>query len=394
VSADIRGTVAPGYERVRDAFAANFAERGDTGASVAVVAGGQPVVHLWGGWADRARTQPWQPDTLTNVWSSTKAMTALCALVLIDRGELDPDAPVARYWPEFAAAGKADIPVRWVLSHRAGLAALSQPVTQDDLLDWATMTSRLAAQPPLWPPGTVSGYHSVTFGYLVGEVVRRVTGQSLGRFFAAEVAGPLRADFHIGLAEVDLARCAQLHNLPAPAPDEQAGRAARLGAADLSGYPALAAALGQPATRFRANDRGWRMAEIPAANGHGTALALATILGAAVDGAGGLSPGPLSSHPLISAGTLAAARTGQGRCTDLVLGIPMDWGLGVALSGPEGHFGPNPAAFGHDGAGGSAVCADPEAGFAFSYVMNGMAWSLVDDQRKMSLLDAVYASVR
>jgi CubicO group peptidase (beta-lactamase class C family) len=136
------------------------------------------------------------------------------------------------------------------------------------------------------------------------------------------------------------------------------------------------------------------MAEIPAANGHGTALALATILGAAVDGAGGLSPGPLSSHPLISAGTLAAARTGQGRCTDLVLGIPMDWGLGVALSGPEGHFGPNPAAFGHDGAGGSAVCADPEAGFAFSYVMNGMAWSLVDDQRKMSLLDAVYASVR
>jgi CubicO group peptidase (beta-lactamase class C family) len=404
VSADIHGTVAPGYERVRDAFAANFAERGDTGASVAVVAGGQPVVHLWGGWADRARTQPWQPDTLTNVWSTTKAMTALCALVLIDRGELDPDAPVARYWPEFAAAGKADIPVRWVLSHRAGLAALSQPVTQDDLLDWAKMTGLLAAQAPLWPPGTISGYHSVTFGYLVGEVVRRVTGQSLGRFFATEVAGPLAADFHIGLAEADLARCAQLHNLPAPAPGEPAGRAARLGAADLSGYPALAAALGQPATRFRGNDRGWRMAEIPAANGHGTALALATILGAAVDGAGRLSSGPpssgplsshpLSSHPLIGAGTLAAARTGQGRCTDLVLGIPMDWGLGFALSGPEGHFGPNPAAFGHDGAGGSAVCADPEVGFAFSYVMNGMAWSLVDDQRKMSLLDAVYASVR
>ena len=390
MSAGIQGTVAPGYERVRGAFAANFAERGETGASVAVVAGGQPVVHLWGGWADRARTQPWQADTLTNVWSSTKAMTALCALVLIDRGELDLDAPVARYWPEFAAAGKADIPVRWVLSHRAGLATLSQPVTQDDLLDWATMTSRLAAQAPLWPPGTVSGYHSVTFGYLVGEVVRRVTGQSLGRFLAAEVAGPLGADFHIGLAEADLARCAQLHNLPAPGPGEPSGRAARLGAADLSGYPALAAALGQPATRFRGNDRGWRMAEIPAANGHGTALALATILGAAVDGA----PGRPSSHPLIGPGTLAAARTGQGRCTDLVLGIPMNWGLGFALSGPEGHFGPNPAAFGHDGAGGSAVCADPEAGFAFSYVMNGMAWSLVDDARKMTLLDAVYASVR
>jgi CubicO group peptidase (beta-lactamase class C family) len=382
----IHGTVAPGYERVRDAFAANFAERGDTGASVAVVAGGQPVVHLWGGWADRGRTRPWQPDTLTNVWSTTKAMTALCALILIDRGELDPDAPVARYWPEFAAAGKRDIPLRWVLSHRAGLAAFSQPVTQDDLLDWGKMTSLLAAQAPLWPPGTARGYHSVTFGYLVGEVVRRVTGQSLGRFFAAEVAGPLGADFHIGLAEADLPRCAQLHNLPPPAPGEPAGRAARLGAADLSGYPALAAALGQPPIRFRGNDRGWRMAEIPAANGHGTALALATILGAAVHQSG--------APPLISAGTLAAARTSQGRGTDLVLGIPMDWGLGVALSGSDGHFGPNPAAFGHDGAGGSAVCADPEAGFAFSYVMNGMAWSLVDDGRKMALLDAVYASVR
>jgi CubicO group peptidase (beta-lactamase class C family) len=380
----IHGTVAPGYERVRDAFAANFAERGDTGAGVAVVAGGQPVVHLWGGWADRARTRPWQPDTLTNVWSSTKAMTALCALVLIDRGELDPDAPVARYWPEFAAAGKADIPLRWVLGHRAGLAVLSQPVTQDDLLDWAKMTSRLAAQAPLWPPGMVSGYHSITFGYLVGEVVRRVTGQSLGGFFAAEVAGPLGADFHIGLAAADLPRCSQLHNLPMPPADEQAGRAARLGRADLSGYPALAAALQLPPIRFRGNDRGWRMAEIPAANGHGTALALATILGAAVHG----------SPPLISPGTLAAARTGQGRGTDLVLGVPLDWGLGFALSGPEGHYGPNPAAFGHDGAGGSAVCADPEAGFAFSYVMNGMAWSLVDDRRKMALLDAVYASVR
>lgn len=383
---EIHGTVASGYERVRDAFAANFAERGETGASVAVLASGQPVVHLWGGWADRARTRPWQPDTLTNVWSTTKAMTALCVLILIDRGELDPDAPVARYWPEFAAAGKRDIPLRWVLSHRAGLATFSQPVTQDDLLDWVKMTSLLAAQAPLWPPGTASGYHSVTFGYLAGEVVRRVTGQSLGRFFAAEVAGPLGADFHIGLAEEDLPRCAQLHNLPAPVPGEPAGRSARLGAADLSGYPALAAALGQPPIRFRGNDRGWRMAEIPAANGHGTALALATILGAAVHQAG--------SPPLIGAGTLAAARTSQGRGTDLVLGIPMDWGLGVALSGPDGHFGPNPAAFGHDGAGGSAVCADPEAGLAFSYVMNGMAWSLVDDGRKMALLDAVYASVR
>ena len=380
----IHGTIAPGYERVRDAFAENFAERGEAGASVAVVAGGQPVVHLWGGWADKARTRPWQQDTLTNVWSSTKAITALCALVLIDRGELDPDAPVARYWPEFAAAGKAGIPLRWLLSHRAGLAAPAEPVTNEDLLDWAKMTSLLAAQAPLWPPGTVSGYHAVTFGYLVGEVVRRVTGQSLGRFFAERIAGPLGADFHIGLAAADLPRCAQVHNIPMPPADGQPSRAERLGEVDLSGYPALSAALQLPPIRFRPNDANWQMAEIPAANGHGTALALATVLDAAVHG----------SPPLISAGTLAAARTGQGRGIDLVLGIPLDWGLGFALSGPEGHYGPNPAAFGHDGAGGSTVCADPEAGFAFSYVMNGMAWSLVDDPRRMVLLDAVYASVR
>lgn len=191
----IEGFVAPGWEPVRDAFEENFTARGELGAGVAVLAHGEQVVSLHGGWADEARTRPWQPDTLVHVWSTTKAMTAVCVHILMDRGELDLDAPVARYWPEFAAGGKADMPLRWVLSHRAGLSGLSVPVRAADLLDWERMISLLAAQEPLWEPGTVSGYHAITFGYLAGEVVRRVTGQSLGQFFAAEVGGPLDADF-------------------------------------------------------------------------------------------------------------------------------------------------------------------------------------------------------
>jgi CubicO group peptidase (beta-lactamase class C family) len=379
----INGTVADGYEPVRDAFAANFAERGEIGASFAVVAGGEPVVNLWAGSADPAGTQPWQADTLTNVWSTTKAMTSLCVAILMDRAGLDPDTPVARYWPEFAAAGKAGIPLRWVLTHRSGLSGLSglaTPVTVADYLDWEKITSLLAAQQPLWEPGTASGYHAITFGFLVGEVVRRVTGQTLGEFFAAEVAGPLGADFYIGLPEANLPRCGSLQGVR-PSEQEQSA----LAAAYANAHPAALAALLNPSlTGDEANDPDWRRAEIPAANGHGTALALATIMGAVVDG----------SQRLISMGTMEAMRAGQGTYHDLVLGFPLEWGLGIARSGPEQHFGPNPAAFGHDGFGGSATCADPEAGLAMAYVMNRMGMNLVDDPRKMTLLDAVYASVR
>jgi CubicO group peptidase (beta-lactamase class C family) len=376
----INGTVADGYEQVRDAFAANFAERGEIGASVAVVANGEPVVNLWAGWADPAGTQPWQAGTLTNVWSTTKAMTSLCVAILMDRAGLDPDTPVARYWPEFAAAGKADIPLRWVLTHRSGLSGLTTPVTVADYLDWEKITSLLAAQQPLWEPGTASGYHAMTFGFLVGEVVRRVTGQTLGEFFAAEVARPLDADFCIGLPEADLPRCGSLQGVR-PTEEEQSA----LAAAYANAHPAALAALVNPAlTGDEANDPDWRMAEIPAANGHGTALALATIMGALADG----------SQRLISTATMEAMRAGQGTYHDLVLGFPLEFGLGIARSGPEQHFGPNPAAFGHDGFGGSATCADPEAGLAVAYVMNRMGMNLVDDPRKMAIVEATYQSLR
>jgi CubicO group peptidase (beta-lactamase class C family) len=376
---EINGTCAAGFEPVRDAFAANFAERDEIGASVAVAVRGEPAVNLWAGWADPGRTREWQQDTLTNVWSTTKAMTSLCAHILMDRGELDPDAPVVRYWPEFAAGGKSDILVRQIMSHQSGLTGLLVPATVPDYYDWDKTTSRLAAQEPLFPPGSASGYQAITFGYLVGEVVRRITGQSCGKFFATEIAGPLGADFFIGLPRAELGRCSELQGVR-PSEDEQAALAQAYASADPA---ALAALLNPSLTGDEANADAWRMAEIPAANGHGTALGLVTVFGTLTDGSG----------RLISAKTLEAARASQGRHTDLVLGFALEFGLGFGLSGPEGHFGPNPAAFGHDGFGGSAVGADPEAGVAFAYVMNRMGMNLVDDPRKMTLIDAVYRSL-
>jgi CubicO group peptidase (beta-lactamase class C family) len=313
------------------------------------------------------------------VWSTTKAVTSLAAAILIDRGELDPDAPAARYWPEFAQGGKGDIPVRWIMSHQSGLTGLAVPASVSDYYDWETITGLLAQQEPLFPPGSASGYQAITFGYLVGEIIRRITGQSCGQFIAAEIAGPLGADFHLGVTDGDLGRCSDLRGVR-PTEDEQTA----LAQAYANAHPAALAALLNPAlTGDEANDPRWRMAEIPAANGHATALGLATIMEAAArDGA------------LISAGTLRTACTGQGRFTDLVLGIPIEFGLGFGLSGAEQHYGPNPGAFGHDGFGGSAAAGDAAAGVGFAYVMNRMGMNLVDDPRKMALVNAVYASLR
>src|SRR5215472_10613474 len=376
----IYGTCAAEFEPVREAFAANFRGHDEIGASVAVVHRGDQVVNLWAGWADPARSRAWQQDTLTNVWSTTKAVTSLCAQILIDRGELDPDAPVARYWPEFAQAGKDDIPVRWILCHKSGLTGLAVPTVVEDYYDWEKITELMAAQAPLFPPGTTTGYQAITFGYLVGEVIRRITGQTCGQFTAAEVAGPVGADFYIGLPESELGRCSDLRGVR-PSDDEQAALAQAYANAD----PAALAALVNPAlTGDEANAPGWRMAEIPAANGHTTAAALATIFGAVADGSG----------RFVSERTLAAARAGEGRHTDLVLGFAIEFGLGYGMSGPEGHFGPNPAAFGHDGFGGSAVGCDPEAGVAYAYVMNRMGMNLADDPRKMAIVNSVYRSLQ
>jgi CubicO group peptidase (beta-lactamase class C family) len=260
----IEGEVMSRFAGVRDAFAANFADGREVGASFAATFDGEPVVDLWGGWADAARTRPWTRDTIVNVFSTTKAMTALSAHVLVARGQLDLDEPVARYWPEFAQAGKERIATRHLLSHTAGLAALRAPLPRDALYDWKRMVEALAAETPWWPPGTANGYHALTSGYLVGEVVRRITGRTLGAFFRDEVAGPLGADFHIGVAP---AMDGRIGEMVPPAPEESAAVAP----ANFDPESLVGKAMANPPLRPEfANRTEWRRAEIPAANGHAT----------------------------------------------------------------------------------------------------------------------------
>ncbi|MER5460101.1 serine hydrolase domain-containing protein [Streptomyces sp. NPDC002668] len=383
--AQIDGHCDERFRAVRAAFEENFRERGELGAAVTVLIDGEPVVDLWGGWADSARSLPWQRDTLVNVWSTTKGPTALCAHLLADRGQLDLDAPVATYWPEFAAAGKEAVLVRHLLSHRAGLSGLREPHTVAELYDWELTTSRLAAAEPWWEPGTRSGYHAMTYGFLVGEVIRRITGQLPGEFLHQEVTGPLGIDFTIGLPEKEAARAAELVHPPAATSSEQAAVFAQL-------QPAALAALVNPiVSAADANTPEWRAAEIPAANGHGTARAVAALYGVFA------GRGESGGRRLLSPESAERVREGQGRCRDLVLGAGFahetEVGLGLWLSGENGSYGPNPRALGHDGFGGSCGLADPEAGISLGYVMNRMGPNIADDPRKMALIDALYKSV-
>jgi CubicO group peptidase (beta-lactamase class C family) len=382
---EVHGHCDSRFTAVRTVFEENFRDRGELGAAVAVTVDGVTVVDLWGGWADPARTRPWERDTLVNVWSTTKGPVALCAHILADRGLLDLDAPVATYWPEFAAAGKEKVLVRHLLSHRAGLTGPREPHSFADLCDWELTTARLAATEPWWEPGTRSGYHALTYGHLVGEVVRRISGLRPGAFLKREVTGPLGVDFTIGLPEREAGRAATLVHAPAVPASEQAAVFSQL-------TPAALAALTNPAVGAKeANTPAWRAAEIPAANGHGTARAVAALYGVLA------GRGTYGGHRVLSAEAAERVREGQGACRDLVLGAGFDGeteaGLGLWLSGPHGSYGPNPRAFGHDGFGGSCGLADPEAGLSLGYVMNRMGSRIADDPRKMALVEAVYSAL-
>ncbi|MFF4394983.1 serine hydrolase domain-containing protein [Streptomyces sp. NPDC001480] len=373
------------FTAVRRAFEENFRDREELGAAVAVTVGGETVVDLWGGWADAARSRPWQRDTLVNVWSTSKGPVALCAHILADRGLLDFDAPVADYWPEFAAAGKEKVLVRHLLSHRAGLSGPREPHSLRELYDWELTTARLAATEPWWEPGTRSGYHALTYGFLVGEVVRRVSGLRPGAFLEREVTGPLGIDFRIGLPEREAGRAAELVHPRAASSGEQAAIFSQLA-------PAAIAALTNPAVGAKeANTPEWRAAEIPAANGHGTARAVAELYGVFA------GRGTYRGLRVLSAEAAERVREGQGSCRDLVLGAGFERetevGLGLWLSGPNGSYGPNPRAFGHDGFGGSCGLADPEAGASLGYVMNRMGPHIADDPRKRALVDALYRAL-
>ena len=378
---EIKGLCEPGFEGVKEAFAKNFEKDGDVGASFAATVDGEFVVDIWAGHADAAKTKPWQKDTIVNVYSTTKAMAALCTLMLVDRGQIDLDAPVADYWPEFAQGGKEKLPVRYLLSHSSGLAGFEEPIPVEALYDWDRITAMLARQAPWWEPGTASGYHSLTFGYLLGEVVRRTTGKTLGTFFKEEVAGPLGADFHIGLAAEDDGRVGELIPPVMPKPGDA-------GYVDPANMSEIARKMGNPVMQVEeTRKRAWRGAEIPAANGHGNARSVARVVAALACG------GTLDGVRLLGMETIEKAIEEQISGTDLVMQMPIRYGLGFGLNGPLWPMGPNPRTFFWGGWGGSTVVIDLDARVSHSYVMNLMHVGLTGDPRSARLMNALYASL-
>lgn len=315
------------------------------------------VVDLWGGWADEARTVPWAEDTIACVFSTTKAMTSLAALVLVDHGELDLDANVAAYWPEFAAQGKGGIKVRQLLSHTSGVSGWDQPITLEDVYDWDKSTALLAAQAPWWEPGTASGYHMLTYGHLTGEVIRRITGQRLGEFFAAHIAGPLGADFHIGLSPSEFHRVADVVPPPLPA-DPPPFDPTRLDPNSVA-FKTWTNPTMRPLHECSRTE-GWRRADIGAANGHGNARSLASLQSAVACG------GEVDGVRLLSPQTIDRIFEVQSDGIDLVIGIPFKAGVGYSLL-PEGRV----CCWG--GTGGSLVITDVDRRITFAYVMNRMA---------------------
>ena len=377
-AAEVHGTCEPAFAAVAEAFAVNFARHEEVGAAVCVYHQGRPVVDLWGGLADRDVGLPWQRDTLQLVFSTTKGMAATCVHLLVERGELDLDAPVARYWPEFAAQGKGDIPLRWVMSHEAGLAAVTGEVTMDDVLGWHGVVEAIAAQAPVWEPGTAHGYHARSYGWILGEVVRRVSGRSLGRFFAEEIAGPFGLDFFIGLPDGELGRVAHLYP-PVIDPATKEVMDAFMGPDTLLGQ-----VISGPSGLFGYDDT-WNRpdvlaAEMPSSNGVGTARAVARMYAALI--------GDIDGRRLLDAATVARATEVQVSGPDKVIGMPMSFGLGYMTPPPAGP----PGSFGHAGAGGSLGIADPSTGWSLGYVMNQMQLGVTGDARSTGLVDAVVAS--
>ena len=386
---DISGHVESAFEPVKEAFEANFSERGDVGAACCVYVDGRKVVDLWGGLADSKSGRAWEEDTLALVYSTTKGVTAICVHRLAQEGLLDLDVPVASYWPDFGSAGKERVTVRHLLSHQAGLPALDARITPEQAYAWEPAVEALAKQAPFWEPGTRHGYHAVTYGWLVGEVVRQVTGRSVGRYLAEEIVPRLGLDLWIGLPDREESRVARL--LPpgpvklsreelAAMPPEQLERLQAM--ADPGSL--LQRALNPTDPPFSYNRPELHRAELPAANGIGTARSLARLYAATI--------GPVEGTRLLTDETVAAATAEQSFGPDAVLALDTRFGSGFFLPSP---FSPlmGPRSFGHAGAGGSLAFADPEAGVGFAYVMNQMQQGLSADPRPASLVSALRAAL-
>ena len=374
------GNVAPGYEGVRDAFVDNFLVSHDVGASVAAWAHGRPVVSLWGGTADQLDARPWTADTIVTVFSMTKALTTTALLHLSERGGIELDAPVARWWPEFEANGKGAITVRMLLSHRAGLPAVEGTFTLDEALSWDPIVTALAAQAPRWKPDTSFGYHLRTFGWLVGEVFRRAAGCTVGQYARAHIAGPLGLDWHLPLPEEHEPRVARLVMPPAAYFDFMASLPADL---------LLVEAGGTPSGLFRYDDmwntRALRAVELPSSNSVTNAAAVAKFYAALLQ--------PIDGVRLLQDETVADATIVRSSGADQVLMSEMVYGTGYTLA-PSLPAAVGAEAFGHGGAGGSIGFADPSAGLAFAYTQNKLVFALTADQRRERLVDALYESHR
>jgi len=405
----IHGTCDPRFNKVRELFQHCFDNGTEIGAAVSFVLDGKCVVDLWGGHYDLARTREWERDTLVNVYSTTKGMLAICASQLIERGLLDVDAPVVTYWPEFGASGKQDITVRWLLSHQAGLCGIRKPLPKNSLYDWNLMCEALASQEPWWKPGTAHGYHAFTYGFLVGEIVRRVTGETIGNYFRKNIAAPLGADFHIGLTAEHDARTADMYgvsigNKPVPSapPPPAASASPPTPPAAFAEFARLlqdpttmqhAALLNPPMDRDAVNTRAWRAAEIPAVNGHCTARALARIYGALSRG------GEIDGVRILNPDTLTRATTEEVSGPELLFcgAVPMRYGLGFVLSDEHHRYSrlsPNPRSFGHAGGGGSLGMADPDNAIGFGFTMNNMQPSIVSAGATPTvLIDAFYEAL-
>jgi CubicO group peptidase (beta-lactamase class C family) len=367
---EISGTCDDRFAPLREAFEANFKNGLEVGASLAVTVDGKPVVDLWGGEAVQGSTA-WQHDTIVNVYSTTKTMAATSLLVAVDREWVDLDAPVATYWPEFSQNGKESVLVRHVMSHSAGLSGFDPPIKEkNQLYDWDAVVAGLAAQKPWWTPGEGSGYHAITQGFLQGEIIRRVTGKSIGTFFREEIAEPLGADFHIGLNEIHDSRVADL--VPPGAslasatthPDSIAART--MGSCNLDGT--------EPATQA------WRRAEIPAAGGIGNARSVARVHSMLACG------GEVDGIRLLKEGTVARILEEQTNGTDKVLGVPVRFGMGFGLIDKNFPLSPNQRAFFWGGWGGSIAVIDLDARVSIAYVMNRMEANLMGDARGGSLV--------
>jgi CubicO group peptidase (beta-lactamase class C family) len=385
---DVNGTVAEGFEPVRDVFARNFEALGDRGAAVAVYRDGRKVVDLWAGTRDIDGTEPWRHDTAQVVRSATKGVAAAVPLMLHQRGELDLDAPVAEYWPEFKARGKERVLVRHVLNHRAGLPVIDRPLTPEEALDPLKGPEAVAAQAPVWEPGTDHGYHALTYGWLLDELVRRVTGLGAGEWIAREIAGPLGAEFWLGLPQEEEAagRTGRVGRIEGPEPTgalrarpkrsvteayDDPGSLTRRAFAAITPFP------GQNAPEYRAS-------ALPATNGIATADGLARVYAAMV--------GEVDGVRLFDPATVELARTEESAGPDRVLVVNTRFGLGYMLHGSASPF-LGPGSFGHPGRGGSLGFADPETGIALGYVTNGFRKTVTADPRAQALVRAVRAAL-